>query len=260
MDTNVYQHFRKDEHEFIDIVGGWLEQVEGQYAPYLTDFLDPRQAYIVETLVRQNSDLSFKFSGGYEQAERRRCLIYPDYYQPTDEDFEIKLYEIRYPMKFSTLSHGKVLGTLVGTGIRRSYFGDILSDGERWQVFIAQEISNFIELQVTRIGKVTVHLEEKKYTDILTPIDEWSVEKGTVSSMRLDNIISEIYNISRQRSKQLIESGKVKVNWTENTRPDFQLELLDIVSVRGFGRIQIQDIEGKTKKEKCRLVFGVLRK
>ena len=61
MNANVYQHFRKDEHPFIDTVGDWLEQVEMQYAPYLTDFLDPRQAYILETLIRQNSDLSFTF-------------------------------------------------------------------------------------------------------------------------------------------------------------------------------------------------------
>ena len=52
MNANVYQHFRKDEHPFIDTVGDWLEQVEMQYAPYLTDFLDPRQAYILEALIR----------------------------------------------------------------------------------------------------------------------------------------------------------------------------------------------------------------
>lgn len=32
-----------------------------QYAPYLTDFLDPRQAYILESLIRQSTDLSFQF-------------------------------------------------------------------------------------------------------------------------------------------------------------------------------------------------------
>ncbi|MCG4308130.1 RNA-binding protein, partial [Enterococcus lactis] len=36
--------------------------------------------------------------------------------------------------------------------------------------------------------------------------------------------------------------------------------LLDIISVRGYGRVQIQELEGKTKKEKYRVLFGVLRK
>ncbi|WP_086314001.1 S4 domain-containing protein [Enterococcus sp. 7F3_DIV0205] len=260
MNANVYQHFRKDEHPFIDSVGDWLEQVESQYAPYLSDFLDPRQAYIVETLIRQNSDLSFQFYGGYEQAERKRCLIYPDYYEPKEDDFEVELLEIVYPIKFSTLSHGKVLGTLVNTGIKREYFGDIISDNDRWQVFVAKEIANFVETQVEKIGKISVRLEKRKYTEMILPKDDWTHERTTISSLRLDNLISSVYNISRQRSKQLIESGKVKVNWTENTRPDFLVDLLDIVSIRGFGRIQIQELEGKTKKDKFRLLLGVLRK
>ncbi|MGC6767199.1 YlmH family RNA-binding protein [Enterococcus sp. LJL128] len=260
MNENVYQHFRKDEHPFIDSVGDWLERVEDQYAPYLTEFLDPRQAYILETLIRQDSDLSFRFYGGYEQAERKRCLIFPEYYEPATEDFKINLFEIVYPTKFASLSHGKILGTLVSTGIKREYFGDIISDGERWQLFIADEMMNFVTAQIEKIGKIAVRLEEKNYTEIITPKDEWMTEKTTVSSLRLDNLISTVYNISRQRSKQLIESGKVKINWSENLRPDFPLELLDIISVRGFGRIQIQELEGKTKKDKYRLLLGVLRK
>ena len=61
MNANVYQHFRNDERPFIDSAQGWIEQVQMQYAPYLTDFLDPRQAYILESLIRQSTDLSFRF-------------------------------------------------------------------------------------------------------------------------------------------------------------------------------------------------------
>lgn len=260
MNANVYQHFRNDERPFIDLVGDWLEQVSFQYAPYLTEFLDPRQAYILETLVRQESDLKFQFWGGYEAAERRRCIIYPEYYQPTQEDFELALFEVNYPKKFTNLSHGKVLGTLIGSGVKREMFGDILSDGENWQVFLAEEVASYVQLQVTKMGNVTVRLEPRNYTQILTPKDGWSEEKTTVSSLRLDTVISTIFNISRQRSKQLIEAGKIKVNWIEIQRPDFMLDLLDIVSIRGFGRLQLQEIEGKTKKEKIRLTLGVLRK
>ncbi|GCF93960.1 RNA-binding protein S4 [Enterococcus florum] len=260
MNENVYQHFRTEERPFIDQVGNWLEQVESQYAPYLTNFLDPRQAYILETLTRENSELSFMFFGGYEQAERCRCMIYPEYYQPAFDDFEIVTVEIKYPQKFTQLSHGKILGTLMNTGMKREFFGDIISDGERWQVFLTNETANYVETQVTKIGRVTVHLEEQPYTEIILPKDTWSEESMTASSLRLDSIISTVYNISRQRSKQLVEAGKVKVNWSTNERPDYMLDLLDIISIRGFGRIQIQGIEGKTKKEKFRLRLGVLRK
>ncbi|MFC0233372.1 RNA-binding protein [Vagococcus entomophilus] len=260
MNVNVYQHFRKEEHSFIDLVKDWQEQVEMQYAPYLTDFLDPRQAYILETLIRQNGELKFKFYGGYEQAERRRALIFPDYYIPEKEEYNINLYEIIYPIKFGMLSHGKILGTFLSTGVKRESLGDIISDGERWQIYIKGEIAEYFHLQIKKIGSLPVRLEKRNYTDMIVAKDEWSLEHTTVSSLRLDNLISNVYNISRQRSKQLIDSGKIKINWTECTRPDFTLDLLDIISVRGFGRIQLKAIEGKTKKEKYRLLLGILRK
>ncbi len=168
--------------------------------------------------------------------------------------------EIKYPQKFTDLSHGKILGTLMSAGIKRDYFGDIISNGERWQIFLAKDSASYIVNQVTKIGRVTVHLEERPYTDIIIPKDSWLEEVTTARSLRLDVMISTVYNISRQRSKQLVEAGKVKVNWSVNERPDYLLDLLDVVSVRGFGRIQIQGIEGKTKKEKIRLRLGVLRK
>ena len=259
-ETSIYQHFRPSERSTIDAASGWMETVESQYAPFLTDFLDPRQIYILETLLRQNGELSFQFEGGYVAAERKRCLIFPDYFTPTEADFSFELYEIVYPVKFAKLSHGKVLGTLMSAGVKREYFGDIMTDGTRWQVFIASEIANFVTSQIDKIGRVGVRLEKRDYTETIIPTDTWEIEHLTVSSLRLDAIISEVYAISRQRSKELVEAGKVKINWTENLRPDFVLDLLDIISIRGFGRIQLQAIEGKTKKEKYRLQLGVLRK
>lgn len=260
MDVNVYQHFRLDEHPFIDSVADWLEMVSIQYAPHLTEFLDPRQAYIVETLVRQNSDLKLQFYGGYTGAERCRCMIFPEYYQPEKADYEIKLFEVNYPKKFSTLSHGKILGTLINSGIRREAFGDIVTDRNRWQVFIAKDVSQYIESQVTKISNVSVRFEEIDHSEVVEAIDKWENEAITASSLRLDVIISNVFHISRQRSKQLIESGKVKVNWAANERPDYPLDILDIVSVRGFGRVQLVEVDGKTKKDKYRVTIGVLRK
>ena len=89
----------------------------------------------------------------------------------------------------------------MGTGVKREYFGDIISDGENWQVFVASEISHFVQTQVDKIGNVSVRLEETKYTELIVPKDGWSEERETVSSLRLDTVISAVYNISRQRSK-----------------------------------------------------------
>jgi RNA-binding protein YlmH len=77
--------------------------------------------------------------------------------------------------------------------------------------------------------------------------------------LRLDTVISTIFNISRTRSKKLIESEQVKVNWTTESRNDFELKLLDIISIRGFGRARIDSLEGKTHKDRCRLILSLIR-
>lgn len=260
MIENVYQHFRKEEAPFIDMVADWVRQVEDQYTPVLTNFLDPRQYYILETIIGKSMDIKLYSFGGYEASERNRAFICPAYFIPQQDDFNIKLYEVKYPTKFATMSHGKILGTLLSTGIKRDYFGDIISDGERWQFFIDESIENYAIPQIDKIGKVAVRIEEREYIDIILPKDSWTTENDTVSSMRIDTLVASVFKISRQRAKQMIESGHIKVNWTEMSRPDFLLDLLDIVSVRGYGRFQIQAIEGKSKKDKWKLVLGVLHK
>lgn len=256
----VYQHFRKEEQVFIDMVESWIIQVQGQYSPYLTEFLDPRQQYIVEMLVGKKGEVRVSFFGGYEAAERKRALLYPEYFEPQQEDYELQLFEIQYPVKFTQLSHGKILGTLIGSGIKREMFGDIMSDGQRWQFFTAENVSNFVKLQLSRIGNVSVRLEERDYLDLIQPIDDWTIEQDTVTSLRIDTIISSVYNVSRQRAKELITAGKVKLNWALYDRPDFELGIFDIISIRGYGRIQIREIQGKSKKDKWRIEIGVLRK
>lgn len=259
MVVNVYQHFRKDEHPFIDSVENWINRVENEYSPVLTGFLDPRQQYILETLLKSRTeDIYVAFSGGNEAAERKRGLLYPDYYKPSEVDFEIETYDILYPKKFSTLKHSQILGTLLNMGIRRDVFGDINTDGENWQILLDKQMASYITHQVEKISKITVRFEENQ-GDLIIPVDEWVEETAIASSQRLDTMISEVFSTSRQRSKSLVEASKVKINWTIEERADTLLEVYDIVSVRGFGRFRIESIEGITKKNKVRLTVSIIK-
>ena len=260
MQANVYQHFRKDEHPFIDIVGNWIEQVEMQYAPVITEFLNPREMFILQSIVGKRDDVLLSFFGGFDNSERKCAILYPSYYEPSETDYDIAVYQIKYPVKFGNLTHGKILGTLMSTGIKREYVGDIITDGQEWQFFIKQSVANYVVQQIDKIGAFGVKFDAIGWQDILTPTDEWLEENITISSLRIDNIISTVYNISRQRAKLIIESKKAKVNWTEIERVDFPVDYLDIVSVRGLGRVQLMETLGNTRKEKLRLKIRVLRK
>ncbi len=254
----IFQHFRKEEQQFIEQVSGWLREVEDRYSPKLTDFLDPRQRFIVEAVVG-SSDVKLMASGLFKDAERQRVLLYPSYFEPQQEDFNITVFELKYPSKFVSLRHPDILGSLMSLGLDRSKFGDIRIDHERVQLAVMNEVSPYMQSNFVSAAKVKVQLTEvTDVTDMIETTEEWIEESYTVSSMRLDTVMSSIYNISRQKASALIHGGKVKVNWTLQEQPSFELHESDMISSRGHGRVRLIMIEGRTKKDKVRLQIGRL--
>ncbi|WP_066252619.1 RNA-binding protein [Neobacillus drentensis] len=253
---NIYQHFRPEERDYIDQVLNWKDYVETNYSPKLTDFLDPREQYILKMLIGEHGDVNYKLFGGTLDVERKRALIFPDYLPVTEEEFQISLFEIQYPAKFVTIEHRQVLGTLMSLGLKRGKFGDILTKDGKCQFFAAKEISDYIKSNVETIGRAGVKLIETDIENAI-PTKELLVESDlTVSSLRLDTVISGIYHVSRQKSQLFIQQGLVKVNWTLTENPSFECGVGDMLSVRGYGRAKVLAIEGKTKKEKWRINVG----
>ncbi|PLS06478.1 YlmH family RNA-binding protein [Neobacillus cucumis] len=253
---NIYQHFRPEEREYIDQVLQWKSNVEQQYAPKLTDFLDPREQHILNMLIGEHGEVKCELFGGTSGLERNRALIYPDYLVPNEDDFQISLFEIQYPRKFVTIEHRQVLGTLMSLGLKRGKFGDILISEGRVQFFAATEISQFIKNNVESIGRAGVKLVETNIENAIASSELWDEKDLTVSSLRLDTVISGMYNLSRQKSLAFIQHGLVKVNWTLIENPSFQCEEGDMISVRGQGRAKIMGLDGKTKKDKWRITIG----
>ena len=253
---SIYQHFRPEERDFINQVLNWKAYVEQAYAPKLTDFLDPREQQIMKTIIGQQMEIKWGLFGGSEFTERKRALIYPDYFQNEDSDYKIQLYEIQYPKKFISLAHRDILGSLMSLGLRREKFGDIVIVGDRLQFYCAEEVGEYVRLQLQTVGRANVQLIERPLSDSIAHQDLWAESVVSVSSLRLDTVISSIFQLSRQKSQSLISAGLVKVNWTSIESPSFECGEGDTISVRGFGRGKLFSIEGKTKKEKWRISVG----
>ncbi|WP_198936723.1 YlmH family RNA-binding protein [Domibacillus epiphyticus] len=257
--NGIYQHFRPEEKEFIDKVAEWKQQVMEMYAPKMTGFLDPRERQIIRAVVGSDEEVCVSFFGGTADSERQRALIHPDYFEPDAEDYGIILYEINYPDKFSTISHSQILGSIMGLGVKREKFGDIITDGSCFQLFVAKETANYMHMHFDHVGKTPVKLVEKPLQEAIHTIEEWREQSVTVSSTRLDAIIGSLPAMSRQKSQQLIKGGAVKVNWKAVENPSFECAEQDVLSVRGIGRLKILSIDGKTKKEKWRMTLGILK-
>lgn len=71
---DIYQHFRKEEHELIDQLIDKCNRANDQYAPVLTPFLDPRGQFIMGVVAGSFEDLEVTFMVDPMQSEKEQLL------------------------------------------------------------------------------------------------------------------------------------------------------------------------------------------
>ena len=78
------------------------------------------------------------------------------------------------------------------------------------------------------------------------PEQKFELKTINVSSMRLDSVTAESFDISRSKAAEFIKKGAVAVNWLIS--PDISREIKsgDKISLRGKGKIEVADITGKS--------------
>ncbi|WP_100373275.1 YlmH family RNA-binding protein [Bacillus sp. FJAT-45037] len=255
---SIFQHYREEERPFVEQVVSWKEEVGLMHQVRRTDFLDPREQAIVKSIIGHDEDVIVQCFGGGPTTERKRAYICPPYLEIDPSKFDLTLFSIHFPAKFVTLTHSDVLGSLMNIGLVRHKFGDITVEQDTAQVIVASEIADFVEMNVTKIGKASVRMEPLPLSEYKSSPATWSDEAATISSLRIDTVLSEIYNLSRAKVRPYIEKGLVKVNWRICDQVDFVVKEGDYISVRGYGRSKIDSLEGRTKKDKVRIRYGKL--
>ncbi|WP_404459190.1 RNA-binding protein [Oceanobacillus kapialis] len=257
---DIYQHFRKDEQPFIDKVLSWKEQVERNFQTKLTDFLDPREQQILQMLVGGDaSDIKLSIEGGAAHAERKRAMIAPFYEEINLEDFQLTLCQATYQSKFVKLEHRDVMGAFLSLGIKRQKLGDITVKDGTLQIIMADEIAPFVTTNLNMIKKAKIKLEEKPLEEGLTSEQQWDHSDKTVSSLRLDTVLKEIYHLSRKDAASYIAKQQVKVNYKIVEDGKYGLQEGDLLSLRGKGRSKLVAVNGQTKKDKLKITIAVLK-
>ncbi len=253
---DLYQHFRPEERPFVDHVLDMRDRVEQQFITLFTDFLDPREAHIFESIIG-NDDRFNTCSFGENQVERTMYALSPYYATVEDEAFPVCLLEATYPVKFIDIKHPDVLGSFLSLGIDRKKLGDVTIDETTGmiQLLVHQDIAPFVLREFTQIKKAQVMFQEAALSAYRPHPSTWTTHQSTVSSLRLDVLIKEMYHMSRKDAKTVIEREWVKVNFKVVDSPAFIVEPNDLISVRKKGRARLASIEGQTKKEKWRILY-----
>jgi RNA-binding protein YlmH len=257
MSQSLYVHFHPEERPFVDRALEWVERAAERHAPVVTDFLDPRQQFILQSIAGREPDAVLRLDGGYPEAERKRAVIVPAYRDPEDVDCGIVVLAVEASGgKFLELDHGDYLGALLGLGIKRDVIGDLHVRDDGCHCLVTEEMAGFLHTHLNQVHRVPVRTDILPRESLQVVQPEMDVTVITVASLRLDGVVSDVLRISRSKILDPIRAGRCRVNWKTEEDPSVRLEEGDIVSFKGFGRFKILKVDGPTKSGRLRVSIG----
>ena len=234
------------------------EQASGRNIPAATDFLSPQQrAQALDLLhLAGISESAYVLQGGYEGAERQVLQFLPDWMEPESAEAPIRCLRAVFREE-EKLSHRDFLGSLMGMGIVREKVGDILVAPGSADLLVLDSVADFLLQSWTSAGRAKLRVSAIEPENLHIPTVQRKEVRDTVSSLRLDAVAASGFRLARGKAAALIESGKVQLNWRECVKPDKLLEAGDGVSARGFGKFELGEVGGLTRKGRVSIVLRV---
>lgn len=225
------------------------QQAQSRNIPACTDFLSPQQQMLAQDLLRLAGipESAFVCTGGYEGAERKVFLFLPDWMEPELAESPIRLLRAVFRPE-EKLNHRDFLGSLMGMGIVREKVGDILVSEGSADILVLETVESFLLQSWDSAGRAKLTVTARDMSALHIPQQKCETVRDTVSSLRLDAVASTGFRMARGKAAELICSGRVQVNWRECTKPDKLLAAGDTVSARGFGKFELTEVGGLTKK------------
>lgn len=233
-------------------------QAQNRNVPAATDFLSPQQQMMTLELLRLAGipEGSWARLGGYDGAERNLFLFLPDWMDPEDAESQSPIRVLRALFRGEyKLNHRDLLGSLMGMGIVREKVGDILVSEESADLVVLESVADFLLQSWDSAGRAKLRVSAIEPHHIHIPVANCQEIRDTVSSLRLDAVIASGLRMARGKAAELIASGRVQVNWRECTKADKQLAAGDTVSARGFGKFELTEVGGQTRKGRTSIVI-----
>ena len=237
----------------------WLSYIEDlsdaairRKTPKFTKFCDERTLFLFNEYAKKAGYAGNLVWGGYPDSDRAVIGFFPDYLDPDSSLFPLSLIKVSGA---SSCSHRDFLGSLLGLGISRDTIGDILISDSDAFIFVYDTVKDYVMLNLTKVASHRVTLKEEENICIL-PQKKFEEIQGTVSSVRLDSIVSLFTRKSRADSQSLISAERVFVNYSVSASASFRLKEGDIISVRGFGKMRLSLIGGETKKGRIKITIS----
>lgn len=218
-----------------------------------TDFLDMYQVALVQSFLRKNKIENYQLYGGYENAERKILIVYPEKYNEAmiAKNYSKLLKIVRILLleeEKGKYTHRNYLGGIVKLGLKREKVGDIIVSEEGADIITIADFSTILKEELpslTRFENSKLEIEEiQNLKEQEIKVEEVSI---IVPSLRLDNFVSDLAKTSRSKAAQIIAQERVFVNGQNETKISKQLKINDVLTIRGKGRFVIKEFTGTTR-------------
>ena len=183
-----------------------------------------------------------KYDGGYEGARKKKIIFL---YDEDDEYTDVVCLEAKIDQRFRQIGHRDILGALMSLQIDGGSFGDFWVEDNHIYLYTSENMSSFLIDNLNKINQLTVSFEKTKERPI--QVFKYKDLEMVVSSERLDAIVAAVTNLSRNKSKELIESGLVQINHIVVEEPENLCHNNNIISIRGYGRFIYAGVIKETK-------------
>ena len=181
-----------------------------------TDFFNISEISVIKKMLKEENISNYIFYGGKNNSDRSILIFYPEKFSINmiEKNYEkiLEMIRIKLPNNIS-YEHKDFLSGIMKLGIKREKFGDILVTDFGADIIVLSEISKILEndlKQLTRFRKSEITIENIKNISHIEV--EFEYLNIIVSSIRLDNFVSELAKCSRSNAEDIIKEGRVFVN------------------------------------------------
>ncbi|MCM1122799.1 MAG: YlmH/Sll1252 family protein [Eubacterium sp.] len=223
-----------------------------------TPFLGLSEQQAFYEVQREVEYAGYDMEGGSPLCERRMVRFGSPQSLGYEEAYPIQCLRIKpTTLKFAEhLTHRDFLGAIMNLGIERSTVGDIFVEDKEAVVFCQDSIADYLTENLEQVRRTRVKCVK---SDVTEKLRSPAVEQVllSVSSIRIDTVISKLYNIARSQSMELFKAGRVFVNGRVTENNSYALKIGDVVTARGFGKFFYIGEQGETRKGKIRVEVNV---
>lgn len=238
---DVLKNFLREDTEDVIKVYQAMSLAYNKGIPSFTKFFCKPNIWMYFIKNFSNNNFLVEAKGAFEECDRRILSFNNIYSIP----FPYKIIKINNKSKFNNLSHKDYLGAIMALGIEREKLGDLRVIDNSAIVPVYDEVANYILYELKNVGKAPVSIEE--ITENNLPISNFLEGVIIVPSLRLDNVVSKLANISRGKAVDIIDSGKVLIDYSKSIDKSKEVKDGQRVTISGVGKFIIREIVGNTK-------------